>query len=537
MVRASLLVAWTALAASPVVHAAPLVAPLGGGLHGIALKSAEDATSAYAVVVAATSLDPNGVAMPELPADFVQRVGNVEQGTYVREEWDKGAFLRDNFSVRWTGTLKVDKDAEYTFYLTTDDGTRMTIDGKPLIDVWVPRPRTTSEEKVNLTAGDHQVVVEFYEGGGAAAAQLEWSAEGIDRQIMPADHVSFDGKPGWRAEYFNNTNLEGEPVGVMVDETIDHDWGEGGPKIGEEEPGEVVLEWTRIADNAIVGRVHSGPESKIVLLNMPVGQGEEARPNFKVVVIGSSVGEYRFRQEGVNARSTMPPTGDSYVFVAGFEPLPDLTEAEARGKLKEAYLASLKPNLPPGPPDADGWISVFDGTGFAGWKSRWDGMGHWVVKDGALVNDGHGGVDLVSEWTFLDYDLHIEFNYPKGSNSGVYFQGRYEIQLLDSFGGPVESHQCGALYGIQAPKENVTKPAGEWQTFDIAFKSATLDDDGRVVPARISVTHNGVLTIDDAAIPRATGGEIDRNYLQPGPIMLQGTHGPVSFRNIRVRVM
>jgi hypothetical protein len=145
-------------------------------------------------------------------------------------------------------------------------------------------------------------------------------------------------------------------------------------------------------------------------------------------------------------------------------------------------------------------------------------------------------VDLVSEWTFLDYDLHVEFTYPQGSNSGVYFQGRYEIQILDSFNGPVESHQCGALYGIQAPKENVTKPAGEWQTLAVSFASATLDDNGRVVPARISITHNGVLTIDDAEIPRATGGEMDRNYLQPGPIMLQGTHGPVSFRNVRVRV-
>jgi hypothetical protein len=344
------------LLAMGAAHAAPLAAPLGGGLHGIALRSAPDATSAYAVVVAATSLDPNGIAMPELPADFVQRVGNVEQGTYVREEWDKGAFLRDNFSVRWTGTLKVDKDAEYTVYLTTDDGTRMTIDGKSLIDVWVPRPRTTSEEKTNLTAGDHQVVVEFYEGGGAAVAQLEWSAEGIDRQIIPADHVSFDGKPGWRAQYFRNTNLEGEPAVTLTEETIDHDWGEGGIQVGAEEPGEVVLEWTRIADNAIVGRVHSGPESKVVLLNMPVGQGEEARPSFKLVVIGSGVGEYGFRQEGMNARSTMPATEDCYVFLAGF----------GRGAREAEGSLSREPQAEPTARPA--------GCGWLGQRLRWNGL-------------------------------------------------------------------------------------------------------------------------------------------------------------------
>ncbi|MBM3474209.1 MAG: DUF1080 domain-containing protein [Armatimonadetes bacterium] len=524
------------LLAAAATQAAPLVAPLGGGLHGIALKPAADSTAAYAVVVAATSLDPQAVAAPELPGDFVQRVGDTEQGVYVREEWDKGALLRDNFSARWTGTLKVDKDAEHTFYLTTDDGTRMWVDGNLLIDAWVPRPPTTSEEKLTLGAGAHEVRVEYYEQGGAATARLEWSAEGLERQAIPADHVTHNGQAGWQVEYYKNADLKGEPLGTLTDGTIDHAWGEGGPQIGKEEPGEVVLEWTRVADNAIVGRVHSGPESKIVLLNMPVGQGQAGQPDFKGEVLGAGE-EVHFTREGVNARVWVSPTEDSYVFVAGFEPLPDISETEARAKLKAAYLASLKPKLPTGSPDEGGWISVLNGTDFAGWKPRWgETTGNWTVKDGALQTTG-GNTDLVSEWTFLDYDLHIEFSYPKGSNSGVYFQGRYEIQVLDSFGGPVESHQCGALYGIQAPKENVTKPAGEWQSFDVSFKSATLDDNGRVVPARISITHNGVLTIKDAAIPHATGGEMDRNYLQPGPIMLQGTHGTVSYRNIRVKVM
>ena len=509
-----------ALVLASAALAAPVIGPLGDGVHGIACRPAPDAPVS-ALAVAATSLDPGDLAPPELPQDLAQRLGDTPVGAYVREQWDKGAFLIDSFSTRWTGTLKVDREGEVTFYLTTDDGARMWVDGEPLIDVWVPRPRTTSEEKTTLTAGEHQLVVEFYEGGGAAVAQLEWSAEGIDRQIIPAERVSFDGQPGWRAEYFRNTELQGEPAVALTEETIDHDWGEGGVQVGAEEPGEVVLEWTRLNDSAVVGRVHSGPESQIILRRA----GTE--PGLAVRVLGVEEGDAEVH----------PPTERSYVFVAGVGELPDLSEAQARATLRDAWLASLSPNLPPGPPDAEGWISLFNGTDTTGWKPRWgDSFGNWVARDGELVNDGHGGTDLMTEWTLLDYDLHIEFNYPAGSNSGVYFQGRYEVQLLDSFGGPLESHQCGALYGIQAPSQNVTRPAGEWQSFDAAFRSATLDDDGRVVPARLSLTHNDVLTIDDAAATRATGGEMDRDYLRPGPVLLQGTHGPVRFRNIRVRL-
>lgn len=536
MIRRSVALLGYMFACSFMAHAAPLIYSLPGGLHGIAFKASPEATAAYALTVGATSLDPRPLIAPEIPAGFIERVADTPRGVYARDEWDKGAFLRDNFSARWTGTLRVDKDGEYTFYLTTDDGTRMWVDGNSLIDVWVPRPPTTSEEKIALAAGEHKVVVEFYEGGGGATARLEWSGEGLQRQIISADHVSFEGKPGWRAEYFANTQLTGEPILTATEETIDHEWGEGGPRVGPEEPGEVVLEWTRIADNAIVGRVHSGPESKIVLLAIPVGQAQPDQPKFTVNLSGVAGNEYVFRQEGSNARFMLPATEGSYVFVAGFDPLPELSDIEVRARLKEAYRASLKPNLPPGPADVEGWIRVFNGTDFSGWKPRWgDSVGNWTVKDGVLQTTG-GTTDLVSEWTFLDCDLHIEFMYPPQSNSGVYLQGRYEIQIHDSAGRPPESHLCGAVYGIQAPKENVTKPAGEWQAFDISFRSATVDDNGRVKPARITVKHNGVLTIEDAEIPRATGGELDRNYLLPGPIMLQGTHGPVSYRNIEVRI-
>ena len=537
---------------APVI-AAPQIGPLGGGLHGVGLLPEEGAPMAYGVWIAATSRDPEEVEPEPLPTDLAERINDTEEGLYTRDEWDKGAALRDNWSARWTGTLNVEKEREYTFYLTTDDGARMEIDGDEIIDAWAPRPPTTSEETVELTAGDHEVVLEYFEAGGGAVARLEWSAEGMDRQVLPADRVKSDGKPGWKAEYFTNARLEGEPVLVTQVEAIDWNWGNDGPRIGEEGPGEVVLEWTRIASDAILGRVHAGPETKLGLFAQAIGQLEEGQghghggangvwidvegqPNLAIEMIGSVDGLSSTSTEPISS-VWAPPTEASYAFVAGLDPLPDVSLQRARQALREAAMAGSQPNLPPGPPDGEGWITLFDGKSFEGWKFRSSGsQGHWqVTEQGELDNAEHGGVDIYTEWTFMDCDLHIEFKYTKGSNSGVYLQGRYEIQVLDSFGQPPVDYQCGALYRLVTPSENVTRPVGEWQSFDVEFKSAGIDDNGRIVPAGMTLRHNDVLTIDKAEIPRATGGEMNRRYLEPGPILLQGTHGPVTFRNIKVR--
>lgn len=544
-----------ALCVAAPVGAAPQIGPLGGGLHGVGLLPDEGAQMAYGVWVAATSRDPEATKPEPLPADLAERIKDTEQGVYTRDEWNKGAALRDRWSARWTGTLDVEKADEYTFYLTTDDGARMKVDGGEIIDAWVPRPPTTSEAKVNLAAGDHEVVVEYFEAGGGAVARLEWSAEGMERQVVPAARVTRGGQPGWEALYFNNIELNGQPWTAHV-ETIDNDWGEGGPRVGEEEPGEVVLEWTRIAPDVILGRIHAGPDTKLGLFAQAVGQleegqgqargiedgvwiGVEGQPRFAIEMIGSVDGLACDMSEPI-ASVWAPATDASYTFIAGFragmEPLPTIIPP-AQEMLRQAATRGAKPNLPPGLADDEGWITLFDGKSFDGWKFRSSGsQGHWqITEQGELDNAGGGGVDLYTEWTFMDCDLHVEFKYPRGSNSGVYLQGRYEIQLLDSAGQPVSDHQCGAVYRLVAPSQNVTRPPGEWQSLDISFTSAGIDDNGRIVPARMSVTHNDVLTIEDAEVPRATGGEMNRRYLEPGPIMLQGTHGPVTFRNIKVK--
>ena len=230
-----------------------------------------------------------------------------------------------------------------------------------------------------------------------------------------------------------------------------------------------------------------------------------------------------------------PPTEGSVVFVAGFLPFENMTAADCRAKLKEAYLASVSPDLPTGEPDAEGYIALLNGEDLEGWSPRGRSTDGWEIGAEGLEKAGHGGSDIFTNSTHLSCDLHVEFKVPERSNSGVYLQGRYEIQVLDSYEGALYPGACGGIYNTHAPSENASKPPGEWQSFDIDFTAATVDDDGRVVPARMTIKHNDVLIHDDREVPRATGGEMNRNYLQPGPVLLQGTHGPVTYRNIKLR--
>jgi hypothetical protein len=153
-----------------------------------------------------------------------------------------------------------------------------------------------------------------------------------------------------------------------------------------------------------------------------------------------------------------------------------------------------------------------------------------------MSNAGHG-TDLITDEVFGDIELHVEFRVPKGSNSGVYLQGRYEVQVLDSADATdLNTSMCGAVYNQIAPSENASKPAGEWQTFDIVFHAPQCDEKGAVTrKARISVVHNDVLIIDDQEIQGPTGGELDGKVGEPGPVFVQGDHGVVDYRNIRYR--
>lgn len=163
-------------------------------------------------------------------------------------------------------------------------------------------------------------------------------------------------------------------------------------------------------------------------------------------------------------------------------------------------------------------IHLFDGTNINGWHAT--GENQWKAESG-ILRSPHSGSNLVTNQIFKDFKLHIEFRYPTESNSGVYLRGRYEVQVMDSKGLEPSSVLLGGIYGFLTPSDMVAKAPGEWQSFDITLV-------GRMV----TVVANGKTIICNQEIPGITGGAIDSNEGAPGPILLQGDHGPIDYRNI-----
>jgi hypothetical protein len=174
-------------------------------------------------------------------------------------------------------------------------------------------------------------------------------------------------------------------------------------------------------------------------------------------------------------------------------------------------------------------VNLFNGKDLSGWRLINPGqVNGFKVEKGVLVNDpvqkegkriSYGNIRTEQE--FEDFNLTLEVNVPKGSNSGVYLRGLYEIQVVDSYGRETDSHNMGALYSRITPSEAVEKPAGEWQVMDITL-----------VDRHVTVKLNGTTIIDNQPAYGPTGGAISGDVFKKGPIYLQGDHGKVSYRNI-----
>ncbi len=167
-------------------------------------------------------------------------------------------------------------------------------------------------------------------------------------------------------------------------------------------------------------------------------------------------------------------------------------------------------------------VELFNGKDLTGWKPSND-KNKWVVKDGILTNED-AGANLITEKSFEDFKLNLEFKYPEGSNSGVYLRGRYEVQIEDS---AKDRHPgnlyFGAIYGFLTPNAMVTNGPNEWNNMEITLV-------GRLV----SVAINGKTVIDKQEIPGITGGALDSKEGEPGPLYIQGDHGPIEFRKITI---
>ncbi|MAG30492.1 MAG: hypothetical protein CL908_06300 [Deltaproteobacteria bacterium] len=195
-------------------------------------------------------------------------------------------------------------------------------------------------------------------------------------------------------------------------------------------------------------------------------------------------------------------------------------------------------------PAPKGALLLFDGAKTDGWVHRGNGKPcAWKVVDGALVVTP-GTSDIVSKRNFNDATLHLEFWLPKSppgtgwqgrSNSGVYLQGRYEIQILDSYGvKELRTGDCGSIYGQKVPDRNAARPPETWQTYDIDFKAPRFKDGKRIAKARVTVRWNGVLVHDDVAIDGGTTANAGGDPATPGPVLLQNHGNQVRYRNVWV---
>lgn len=194
-----------------------------------------------------------------------------------------------------------------------------------------------------------------------------------------------------------------------------------------------------------------------------------------------------------------------------------------QGRTELKWIAERAPEI--ADKDDDSWkkgkpIELFNHKDLSGWRGLIPGkeLG-WTIENGILKSAG-GVNNLITEQKFWNYLLHIEYKVGPKSNSGVGLRARYEVQILEDYGRPLDRHSNGALYSRIVPSENASKPAGEWQTYDI-----------RLVGRHVTIVLNGKKVVQ-GVIEGLTAIATDPDEGKPGPLILQGDHGPVEYRSI-----
>lgn len=185
-------------------------------------------------------------------------------------------------------------------------------------------------------------------------------------------------------------------------------------------------------------------------------------------------------------------------------------------------------------------VALFDGTSLNAWTTLKGESAPWKIVNGEMEVVPKTG-DIATNEKFTDHYLHLEFklsDMPEAggqgkSNSGVFIQGRYEVQVLDSSGWDIPGlGDCGAVYDQYAPLINACRPALEWQTYDIIFRAPRCEGAVMKERARITVIHNGVIIQNNVELPGMTGAPSDRKVWLPGHLRLQDHSNVVWYRNM-----
>ncbi len=294
----------------------------------------------------------------------------------------------------------------------------------------------------------------------------------------------------------------------------------------------------------ISSRPASGPEQPspaspiIGRWDLTVDQGWRIAPSWlEVKLSGNSALVGQFVADGGSARPiskvnfkdgkvsfTIPPQWEQTDKDMVFEGM--LEDGKLKGKIytsrgeTHSFTGERAPSLKRSKPVVWGTpIRLFNGKDISGWHASGPNN-QWKAVNGILTSP-QSGSNIITDGKFEDFKLHVEFRYPSGSNSGVYLRGRYEVQVEDNYGQEPSSTLFSGVYGFLTPNAMAAKKPGEWQSFDITLV-------GRLV----TVVANGKPVIIEQNIPGITGGALDSREAEPGPIMLQGDHGPIEYRNI-----
>jgi hypothetical protein len=265
------------------------------------------------------------------------------------------------------------------------------------------------------------------------------------------------------------------------------------------------LEITGAGTPAIAGSFIGAPGGGLDQITDARIEGDELRFSFTKKQRDGRVwkGEYRARLAGGKLEGT---------FQADNTTSPLSWTGVRAPSFKQIDPAKLKAERP---------VELFNGKDLAGWRALHANREMaWEVKDGVMRNQP-GATDLVTDGKFWNFKLHAEYRVGPRSNSGIGLRGRYEVQILEDHGRPPSKQSNGALYSRIVPATNASKPANEWQTFDITL-----------VENRVTVVLNGSTLIDNQEIPGLTAIATDPNEGEPGPITIQGDHGVVEFRKL-----
>ena len=208
--------------------------------------------------------------------------------------------------------------------------------------------------------------------------------------------------------------------------------------------------------------------------------------------------------------------------------------SNGKGVDRKAFTGQRIPPLPPTPDLSkarfDKPITLFNGQNLDGWRlTNPRQRNGWSVKDGVLINNpvqqkgkrhiSYGNLRTAGE--FEDFNLKLEVNVPRRGNSGIYLRGIYEVQISDTYGRDLDSHNMGAIYSRITPTLAAEKPAGQWQSLNLTL-----------LDRHVTVELNGKVIIDNEPLLGCTGGALWSDEFKPGPIYLQGDHTAVSYRNI-----